>query len=287
VDVRSYAKINLGLRILDRRSDGYRNLVTVFHHIDLYDVLSFHPSHGGVEMECSDPYLPSDDGNLCVRAAQAVLHHSRTGGVYMILEKNIPMGAGLGGGSSNAAAVLRFLPGFLGIDLPALERMRMALELGSDVPFFLLNGCAEGRGRGEILTPLQFRNPWWILTATPDVHVSTSWAYSTLGEQHTGSEIDLASALLQAGSDPVLLREVLRNDFQDHVAARYPAIGELVQTMEAAGALAAAMSGSGSSVFGLFTNRDEAIAAQDALPAQNACSLTAPNFSPVSTPSAL
>lgn len=283
MEVRSYAKINLGLRILDKREDGYRNLVTVFHHIDMFDVLSFHRSDDGASMDCNDPAIPSDSRNLCMRAAQAVLCHASTGGVHMVLQKNIPTGAGLGGGSSNAAAVLRYLPGFAGIDITDAELFRIAATLGSDVPFFLLNGCAEGRGRGEILTPLRFSNPWWILTVTPDVHVSTAWAYATLGKEHMGNEMDLASALLRAGSDPALLRDVLHNDFQDPVSAKYPAIEELLHRIKAAGALAAAMSGSGSSVFGLFANREQATAVRDALHGQTVCSLTAPNFSPVAS----
>ncbi|MCZ7558326.1 MAG: 4-(cytidine 5'-diphospho)-2-C-methyl-D-erythritol kinase [Bacteroidia bacterium] len=287
MEVRAYAKINLGLQILDRRADGYRNLVTVFHHIDLYDVLTFHHANSGAAMECNHPDVPCDESNLCIRAANAVLRHARSGGVYMTLEKNIPMGAGLGGGSSNAGAVLRFLPALLGVHIPEEELRHMALELGSDVPFFLMDGCAEGRGRGEVLTPLPFRNPWWILTATPDVHVSTSWAYASLGVQHRHSAVHAADALLRAGSDQALLRDVLHNDFQHIVTTAYPAIHELLYSMETTGALAAAMSGSGSSVFGLYARQDEAIAAREALPGQTVCSLTAPNFSPVPIPASL
>ena len=143
--VRSYAKINLGLYVLGRRDDGFHELATVFHRVDLYDTLQFESTDGAITLTCDRDDIPTDSGNLCVRAAELLLRDRRDRGVHMDLRKRIPSGAGLGGGSSNAAAVLRALPGLLGLHVTDEQLAAMAAELGSDVPFFLHDTSAEAR----------------------------------------------------------------------------------------------------------------------------------------------
>jgi 4-diphosphocytidyl-2-C-methyl-D-erythritol kinase len=278
--VRSYAKINLGLYVLAKRGDGFHELATVFHRINLFDTISFEASGGGVTLDCNRDDIPRDSGNLCVRAAEALLRDHRHVGVHMYLQKNIPSGAGLGGGSSNAAAVLRVLPSLLGLDLPDEERMEIAAMLGSDIPFFLQDSSAEASGRGEILTPFTWQAPWWILLVHPGVHVSTAWAYGQLHPRIPAETPRLREALLRADTDGEALGTVLHNDFEAVVMDAFPAIREVRDRMLASGALGALMSGSGSSVFGLFRDERAAAACAAQFPEEYVTSLTAPSFSP-------
>lgn len=278
--VRSYAKINLGLYVLGKRDDGFHDLATVFHRVDLFDTLHFEITGGGVTLESDRDDIPRDRGNLCVRAAEALLRAHRDRGVHMYLEKRIPAGAGLGGGSSNAAAVLRVLPELLGLDIPDEERMEIAAMLGSDVPFFLQDRPAEARGRGEILMPFDWRCPYWILLVTPDIHVSTAWAYGSLQPRPRQPEPQLRAALEKLPHDADALATVLRNDFEDVVMERHPAIGSLRDHMMDCGAAGALMSGSGSSVFGLFEAKNIAENCARHLHGETVTSLTAPDFFP-------
>ncbi len=282
--VRSYAKINLGLRIIGKRPDGYHDLVTVFHYIDLYDTLTLTPMETGASMECNREDLPCDDRNLCIRAAKAVLALTGSGGVHIVLGKRIPTGAGLGGGSSNAAAVLRALPVLLGLQVGTDELHSIAAGLGSDVPFFLQDSSTEAHGRGEILRPIDFRSPWWILTVTPDMHVSTAWAYGSLRLGGAAIDSQLTSALARGAADESLLAHALINDFEPTVMERFPEIAALRSRLLASGAIAAAMSGSGSSVYGLYTSEASAAVALERIPSGMTASLTAPGFSPVFIP---
>ena len=278
--VRSYAKINLGLYVLGKREDGFHDLATIFHRVDLFDTLHFEATGGGVTLEANRDDIPHDRGNLCVRAAEALLHEQRDRGVHMYLEKRIPAGAGLGGGSSNAAAVLRVLPELLGLDVPDEERMEIAAMLGSDVPFFLQDRPAEARGRGEILLPFDWRCPYWILLVTPDIHVSTPWAYGSLRPRPRQPEPPLRAALEKLPHDAGALATVLHNDFEETVMEQHPAIRTLRDHMMDCGAAGALMSGSGSSVFGLFETHHAAARCAERLHGVRATALTAPDFFP-------
>ncbi len=280
--VRSHAKINLGLRVMGRRSDGFHELTTVFHRIDLFDTLSFEITAGGVSLESNRADIPTDDGNLCVRAARLLLAQERGKGVHIVLHKNVPAGAGLGGGSANAAAVLRFLPALLGLRFPEEELLEMAAMLGSDVPYFLQDGSALARGRGEILQYFSWRCPWWILLVNPGIHVSTAWAYGSLRLPDQPPAVDLRAALLRAADDPAALALLLHNDFERPVMDVHPEILAVKRRMLDAGAAGALMSGSGSSVFGLFTDERSARACAEGFPAGQLLSITRPGFVPES-----
>ncbi len=278
--IRSYAKINLGLRVLGKRADGFHDLVTVFHRVDLFDTLRFEATDGGISLESNRDDIPTDDGNLCVRAARLLLAQQRGAGVHIVLQKNIPAGAGLGGGSSNAAAVLRYLPPLLGLKFPEEELLEMAALLGSDVPFFLHGGSALARGRGEILEHFSWQSPWWILLVNPGIHVSTAWAYGSLRLKETQEEPDLRSALMDAHVDRGALARLLRNDFEEPVMEAFPPIRDTRQRLIDGGAAGAMMSGSGSSVFGLFHDEATAHACAATFPPDQFLSLTAPDFLP-------
>lgn len=271
--VRALAKINLGLKVLGRRADGYHELRTVFQTISLADELEveFAPARRtAIEVE-SEPEIP---GNLVERAARLALEAMRlTGRVSLRLRKRIPMGAGLGGGSSDAAAALLALPALAGRVIPIERLIPLGAELGSDVPFFLLGGTAVGLGRGEELYPLPDRAAATGLVVAPDVHVSTAEAYRALARPpgETGAAPwqntigGFQSAVWRdSGARPqgeaVLFGE---NDFEAVVFRAHPPLASLKRRLRRAGAEQALLSGSGAALFGLFAGRREAERARD------------------------
>jgi 4-diphosphocytidyl-2-C-methyl-D-erythritol kinase len=255
--LRAYAKINLGLLVFDKRPDGYHNIETVLHRIDLYDEVHFEPDPS-ISVISSDPEAPGDKMNICFKAAELLQQNLEiNNGVKITLNKNIPVGAGLGGGSANAALVLRELPRFWhrSIDEKALQSM--ALQLGSDVPYFLGSGSALARGRGEILDYFRLDVPYSIVLCYPNIHVSTSWAYGHATIQSENKHGDLAGLVRGGMKDPRLLLE-LRNDFEAVVFGQYPEILGVKELMMHEGAELSMMSGSGSSVFGLYSRAQSA-----------------------------
>lgn len=252
---RAYAKINLGLLILGRRPDGYHDLQTVFHRVNLFDEITLNASDT-IAIESNEPAAPGNETNLCFRAADALqrlLGHRA--GVRIRLAKSIPVGAGLGGGSSDAACVLRNLPRFWGRPVEASAVRELALALGSDVAYFLESGSAIARGRGEVLEYFPLDVPYTIVVCTPPIHVSTAWAYGRLVVKERTSSTDLKSLVLE-GMHHASALSLLVNDFEEVVFNAYPEIQAIRDTMRASGAALSLLSGSGSSVFGLFTDAD-------------------------------
>jgi len=259
----SFAKINLHLHVLGKRDDGFHDIFTVFQTISLADELTFELSEK-LELECDAPLVPVDDFNLIIRAAKAL---SSDRGARITLRKRIPMGGGLGGGSSNAAAALVGLNRLWGLRRSAEELWRIASGLGSDVPFFLLGGTAIGTGRGTEIEPIGDVSPTKIIVVTPDVHVSTAEAYAGIqAENLTIAESNriLRVCRLEAES-PDFLRTTLINDFEPTVFARFPEIGRAKKMLLELGADRALMSGSGASVFGIFDKEETRQAALKAL----------------------
>jgi len=257
--VRAYAKINIGLRILRKREDNYHDIETIFHRINLFDEIVFEPS-SVISMSCSRHDLPTDDTNLCIRAASLLQRTFKMqNGVHITLRKNIPIGAGLGGGSSDAAAVLTGLPLWWGEHLSRNELHALALELGSDVPYFLQHGSAYATGRGEILEYFNLDVPYWIVVAYPNIHISTSWAYQNTpftnnrsSNKNRPSRDSLKDILQEHLHQPHMLMNLLHNDFESLVLRTYPEIAKVKKTLYDGGAVFSQMSGSGSSVYGLF-----------------------------------
>ena len=253
--VRALAKINLDLRVLNKRPDGYHELRTVFQTISLSDSLdlAFTPRHGTEVALRSDVDIPD---NLVVKAARNCLDEMRLSGqVEIRLRKRIPLGAGLGGGSSDAAAVLLALPVLAGGVIPMDRLISMAAELGSDVPFFLLGGRAAAIGRGTELYPLLNIYSGPALVVAPGIHVSTPDAYQSLkrGELTTESlqnKIDsFQAALWDAGGAGGI------NDFEEAVFRRHPPLRALKKRLLQLGGNPAMMSGSGSSLFAIFDDQ--------------------------------
>lgn len=251
VIVRPPAKINLGLEITGARDDGYHDLVTVFQTVGVYDKLTVRRART-IEIANTGLTVPTDESNLCVQAAEAYFEAAgERGGCEIMLHKEIPTGAGLGGGSSDAAWTLKALDELYGY---AVDLKAVAEQIGSDVPFFLVGGTALGEGRGEKLTPLDNRATGSILLAQPDTGVSTAGAYGMLSPEDF-SDGETTRRLFEAlGDNPDITdhTELLTNTFQKPVEAEYPQIGHLRDRICDSGALATMLSGSGSCVFGVF-----------------------------------
>lgn len=269
------AKINLGLKVLGRRADGYHDLRTVFQTVSLADALEveFTPARSSSISVQSEPEIP---GNLVERAARLALDAMRvTGQAEFRLKKRIPMGAGLGGGSSDAAAVLLALPVLAGRRLPLATLMDIASCLGSDVPFFLLGGTALAVGRGTEVYPLADRSPAAGVLVAPAVHVATAEAYQALG-RGSGELTSAVSQDMISGFQSCVweLGQALpgtpapaagENDFESVVFSRHPQLRSLKRRLEKLGANPAMLSGSGSALFGLFAGRGEAERARQSI----------------------
>jgi 4-diphosphocytidyl-2-C-methyl-D-erythritol kinase len=255
--LRAYAKLNLGLRVLYKRPDGYHELRTVFQTISLADTLeiSYSPAKAiAIEMEGT----PEIADNLAERSARVVMEAAGKGGrVHLKLAKNIPSGAGLGGGSSDAAAVLLSLPVLAGIRLPMERLAGLAATLGSDVPFFLYGGTALGLGRGEELYPLPDRPAEQALLVAPATHSSTAEAYRDLSATLTNIALQNKLDSFQRGAwgrGALTDKSSIINDFEAVVVARYPELAGIRERLRRAGATRVAMTGSGSAIFGIFDN---------------------------------
>ncbi|MBI5645679.1 MAG: 4-(cytidine 5'-diphospho)-2-C-methyl-D-erythritol kinase [Ignavibacteriae bacterium] len=275
--VSSHAKINLGLHILRKREDGYHDIDTVFHRIGMADRVTLRRVERGIRCLCSDPAIPTDERNLCVRAARALLDATgNDAGVVIDLEKTIPAGAGLGGGSSNAAAVLRALPSLLSIDIAEDDLFRIAAGLGSDIPYFLHPGSAHATGRGERLSYFMLEVPYWILVTVPPVHVSTAWAYGAFTVDPSLPVRNIRTLLSDNIHNARALVNTLRNDFEPVVFAAYEEVMRTKEILVRTGADFALMSGSGAAVFGLFADEAYAREAADFFAKRHPVSLTPP-----------
>lgn len=258
------AKINLVLRILDRRPDGYHNLWSLMQTVRLEDELtvSLTDNHSTITMRCDDPSLSTDSSNLVYRAAAAVLECSgRTVGVDLVLAKRIPMGAGLGGGSSDAAATIVGLNQLLNLGWSMEQMAHVGQALGSDVPFFFFAPSAAVEGRGEKVVPVRIKGNRWVVLVNPGFPVETKWAYQQLASTRSGVQplSDIHGML--GGQSDLSWEQVLRvaeNDFERPVFTAHPVLLEIKQTLLGMGAEAALLSGSGATVFGVFRNEVDA-----------------------------
>lgn len=259
VRVRAHAKLNLDLRVVGVRDDGFHELRTIFQTLSLHDTLVVRRGSRGLELRSSSPGLPLDQTNLVWRAAEgvwSVLGRSGVPDLVIDIDKHVPAEAGLGGGSADAAATLVALEALWDVTLDDATRQALAARLGSDVAFFLRGGSAIGRGRGEELSPLPSLPEHGVVLVKPAFGVSTREAYRWYDEAPRHAPAD-GPAPRKVGDWPAALASAV-NDLQAPVAARHPEIDELAGELRRAGAVLAAMSGSGSAVFGLFRTMEDA-----------------------------
>ncbi|RLD14056.1 4-(cytidine 5'-diphospho)-2-C-methyl-D-erythritol kinase [candidate division KSB1 bacterium] len=266
---RAFAKINLGLKVLNKRADGFHNIETFFQQIDLHDDIAIEPtSDGRIHLTCSDKDCPTDAGNLAFRAAAMLKKYLNAPslGCRIHIEKRIPMGGGLGGGSSDAATTILALNTLWGASLPPTQITELAAGLGSDVAFFTIGGLALGTGRGEKLLPIDDKISYTGILVYPGIHISTPWAYKNLNLSLTNSD--------KIGKFIDFIRELgrfdqwqsrLPNDLEAPVFRVHRSLQNIVAELYSAGAFYARMSGSGSSLYGLFDTPGKAEAAQSLL----------------------
>ena len=251
ITLRAFAKINLSLRITAVREDGFHDVQTLLQAIDLFDRVQCRTRRGPFEIRCDMPGVPTDRANLVWKAGQRLWEAAgRAGearGALVTLRKKIPMMAGLGGGSSDAAAALIGLRRVWKLRVGDQQLHAIASRLGSDVPFFLVGETALGLGRGDELYPLENLPRYWVVLAIPPFGIATPDAYRWFDEAATTDRPPASGVHFQ-----LFPNVPLGNDLEAPVAARHPAVGELKQRFANQGALIAAMSGSGSTVFGVF-----------------------------------
>ena len=291
--VPSFAKINLGLKIGPAREDGFHELRTIYQTIALHDTIKVELQRGtGIEIRCKDARVPADESNTCYRVADRLMRTmGARGKVTIWIEKRLPVQGGLGAASSNAVATLFALERELRTPLTAEERLRIAAEVGSDLPLFLLGGTVLGIDRGQEVYPLQDLPPMHIVVLTPAIGVSTPQAFANwdalVGREaeltHAGaagtikqfgsvvytwlSKGFLSTGVPAIGGDRAetqlldLVRAGIENDFERVVFPEHPELREAKRVLEREGALYAAMSGSGSTLYGLFASGEEANAA--------------------------
>ncbi len=271
VVLRSYAKLNLGLEVLGLRDDGYHELRTLFQTIDLHDEITLRRSEAGITVSCDHPLVPSDGTNLAFRAAEDLLRYAGLpGGVAITIDKAIPVGGGLGGGSSNAAAVLLGLDRLLGLGLGNEVLHGLARRLGADVPYFLLGGTALGLGRGDEVYPLRKQIRVHVVVVDPGIPVSTARVFARVDRsltprENSNSIFYFVSRELEARNTFRLLSNDLEAAALEEVPALREQAGLIREELEAAGACLAALSGSGASYFGLFVEAGAARRAREVL----------------------
>ena len=255
IEIQSYAKINWTLDVLFKRDDGYHELRTIYQTVSLHDTLTVTETEGPIQVHCADPRVPSDETNLAFKAAVMLRKAAATTrGARIEIEKRIPVAAGLGGGSSNAAATLLALIKLWQIELTDQELFRIAASLGSDVPFFLLGGTALGVGRGEEVSPLEQIHCHHLLLVNPGFAVSTREAYESLSRLTRSEAAPIIPFALMAANGISGLPLAARNDLEEAVLAAHPEIAEVKRRLLSLGARHAQMSGSGATVFGVFDN---------------------------------
>ena len=266
---RAYAKINLGLKVLGRRPDGYHNILSVFQTVDLSDSLRFEPSTvGSTQIVCDHSGVPTGPENLVHRAIEVL--RSATGirkGVRVILKKRIPMGAGLGGGSSDAAAALRALNRAWGLALSPEALRELAGRLGSDVFFFLSPGTAVVSGRGEQVRYISWPEDAFYVLVNPGFEVSTRWAYDNLriGLTERSAYISFMGSTEGREIRASRLFACLENDFMPLLAATYPEVERIRSALDRYGPLACSLSGSGSTLYGVFRDAKQSREAEAGL----------------------
>jgi len=255
------AKINLWLEVIGKREDGYHDISSLMLPVSVYDNIQLDVRLGGgnISITCDRPEIPSDERNLAWRAADLYIKSGAIeAGIHIYLEKHIPSGAGLGGGSSDAGGVLVALNSLFQNAVSHYELERLALRLGADVPFFLHAKPALATGIGEKLEFARGTPEYPLLLIKPPVNVPTAWVYQSLRLTKGAAKIKLNSF----SAHPWHMQELIENDLESVTASRYPVIADLKQWLIGQGALAASMSGSGPTVFGIFRTREAAAAAE-------------------------
>ena len=254
--IKSPAKINFGLNIVSKRDDGFHNIETIFYPIELHDVLTFEKA-AKFSFTCNNNEIQNDDNNLVIKALRLIEQFiNKEIAVSIALEKNIPLGAGLGGGSSNAAQTLLSINELFELQIKNDILNDFALRLGSDVPFFLNPVPSYASSRGEILSPIDLEITKSILLVNRGIHISTKWAYQNIKPKTPNFKLNSLSS--ESVNDIAALKGKVVNDFEEIAFAAHPNLVEIKRIMEEFNAEFVLMSGSGSTMFGIFPESNSA-----------------------------
>jgi len=259
ISVEAAAKINFGLNILEKREDGFHNIETIYIPLQLKDKITLEKRRKGIVINCDHPDVPLNDQNLAFQAAKLLRTKGRfSGGVTITIDKKIPVAAGLGGGSSDAAAILKGLNILWNTNFSVKTLKKLGLEIGADVPFFIINTPCIGKGKGEILQPIPFKySNSWIAVIYPNIKIDSKWAYDNFALTKDKKILNFYS-FLKKSKDPKELRKTIINDFESVVFSKYPEIENIKKSLYDLGADFSLLTGSGSTIYGIFKRRETA-----------------------------
>ena len=253
----SFSKVNIGLKVLNQRDDGYHNIYTIFQELNIGDSIFIEKRDQGCKIISNVDWIPTDKSNICFKAYNEIKKEfSNVKGLCLKIEKKIPTGSGLGGGSANAAAVLKGINKIYKLKLTASKLEQIASEIGADVPFFIKGGTQLGKGVGDKLTQINKTIIGTYLLVIPEVSISTEWAYSAIKNKLNDQNKKVNFSSFFSGDYSSL--KIFENDFEQIVVPAYPEIGAIKTKLLNLGARFASLSGSGSTVYGIFD--DEASA---------------------------
>jgi 4-diphosphocytidyl-2-C-methyl-D-erythritol kinase len=259
--IKTPAKINIGLNVIGKRPDGFHNIETFFYPVKLYDYLTFRSSKS-FKFNCNVEFLRNDPDNSIIKAKKILEATAKKKFNFTVdLQKNIPIGAGMGGGSSDGAAALISLNKIFKLNLSKQKLKELALKIGSDVPFFIDPKPGFAMSRGEVIQHLKFKIPYPILIINPGIHVSTKWAYQNISPGKP--RYRLFNLPLIQPDNFTTLKELVINDFEEPVFKKYSEIKDIKKSLYDLGAIFALMTGSGSTIFGIFENLTSAKKAKD------------------------
>ena len=257
---KAYAKINLGLDVIGRLPNGYHEVKMIMQTVGIYDVLTLEKIPEGIVVTTDNGELPTDENNLIYKSAKLMMEkYHLPGGVKIHLEKNIPIAAGMAGGSTDAAATFIGMNELFDIDASEEELRELGVKIGADVPYCIMGGTALAEGIGEVLSPLPAPKDCFLLIAKPDINVSTKYVYEHLDAEGVDKHPDIdgmMEALHQGSLDGIVNR--LGNVLENVTVKKYPVIQEIKKSMLENGAEGSLMSGSGPTVFGIFTEQEKA-----------------------------
>jgi 4-diphosphocytidyl-2-C-methyl-D-erythritol kinase len=260
IEIKARAKINFSIDVVGKRENGYHDVKMVMQSLELHDVLQIEKIASGIELECSASYVPKDQTNIAYNAAALFIErYDIKEGIRIVIEKNIPVSAGLAGGSTDAAAVLRGMNIIFGVNADLEELCELGLKCGADVPYCIKGGTSLAEGLGEVLTPIAPLKKTHIVLIKPDFGVSTKWVYESLILEKivVRPNTELIINSIKSGDVESLGRNMI-NVLENITCEKYPVISEIKKELMINGAVGSIMSGSGSAVFGVFENYEKA-----------------------------
>ena len=258
--LKSFSKVNVGLKILNKRRDGYHNIHTVFQEIDFHDNIILKKRNSGCYFTSNVDWLSNNKSNLCVKAWQHLVARFDIAGVSINLQKNIPPGSGLGGGSSNAAYILKGLSQLYNLNISLNDLLRIGSSIGADVPFFIEGGCQIGSGIGDQLVKVDNPIKKTFLLVMPEIHIDTKIAFKKFKKilENKQEKVNFADFI----EKDKFLFKFFENDFETIIVPAYPEIGQIKKKLLNQGAIFSSLSGTGSTVYGVFDDEAKAISAE-------------------------